>query len=178
MVLKIGKRRIPFRLKNVDESLVSMDELAKDAKAMVLIFSCNHCPYVQAWEDRMIAFGKTYQPKGVAFALINANDPKKVPEDSFAEMGKRALAKGYPFAYLHEEDQRVAHAYGATHTPEAFLFDREGLLRYHGRIDDNYDNPDAVRSHDLRDAIEAVLSGKTPANADTPPVGCTIKWKA
>ncbi len=177
MTLTIGNRLIPFRLKNVDGRIASSDDLASGKKALAVIFSCNHCPYVQAWEDRMIALGKTYQPKGVAFVLINANDPKKYSEDSFPEMVIRAKAKGYPFPYLHDEDQGIARAYGATRTPEVFLFDSQGILRYHGRIDDNYENPQAVRSHDLREALEAVLTGKSPLTADTPPVGCTIKWK-
>lgn len=177
MTLNIGGKRVPFRLKNVDGRIASSDDLASGKKALAVIFSCNHCPYVQAWEDRMIALGKTYQPKGVAFVLINANDPKKYSEDSFPEMVIRAKAKGYPFPYLHDEDQAIARAYGATRTPEVFLFDAQGVLRYHGRIDDNYENPQAVRSHDFRDALEAVLTGRTPAVADTVPIGCTIKWK-
>lgn len=177
MTLRVGEKLIPFRLRNLDGRFLSSADLAKDSKAVAVIFSCNHCPYVQAWEDRMIALGKTYQPRGVAFALINANDPKKYAEDDFDGMVKRAKVKGYPFPYLHDEDQGIARAYGATRTPEVFLFDAQGVLRYHGRIDDNYENPQAVRSHDFRDALEAVLSGKAPAVADTPPVGCTIKWK-
>ncbi|MEW6324769.1 MAG: thioredoxin family protein [Nitrospirota bacterium] len=177
MTLIIGGQLIPFRLKNVDGKPVSSDDLAKGAKALAVIFSCNHCPYVQAWEDRMIGLGKTYQAKGVAFALINANDPKKYSEDGFPEMVKRAKAKGYPFPYLHDETQETARAYGATRTPEVFLFDSQRALRYHGRIDDNYENPQAVRSHDFREALEAVLAGRAPATADTPLAGCTIKWK-
>lgn len=177
MPLSIGGELIPFRLKNIDGKTVSSDDLAKGSKALAVIFSCNHCPYVQAWEDRMIALGKTYPPKGAVFVLINANDPRKYAEDGFPEMVKRAKAKGYPFPYLHDETQEIARAYGATRTPEVFLFDSQGLLRYHGRIDDNYENPEAVRSHDLREALEAVLTGRTPATAETPPAGCTIKWK-
>jgi peroxiredoxin len=177
MTLNVGGKLIPFRLKNVDGRALSSDELARGKKALAVIFSCNHCPYVQAWEDRMIALGKTYQAIDVAFALINANDPQKYPEDGFDGMVKRAIAKGYPFPYLHDEDQSIARAYGATRTPEVFLFDALGVLRYHGRIDDNYENPGAVRTHDFRDALEAVLAGKTPGVANTAPVGCTIKWK-
>ena len=177
MTLNTGGKLIPFRLKNVDGRILSSDDLARGKKALAVIFSCNHCPYVQAWEDRMISLGKTYQPKDTAFVLINANDPKKYSEDNFDGMVKRAKAKGYPFPYLHDEDQSIARAYGATRTPEVFLFDAQGGLHYHGRIDDNYENPDAVRSHDFRDALETVLAGRTPAVADTAPVGCTIKWK-
>ena len=177
MSLGTGVKVIPFHLKNVNGGRISSDDLMKGAKALAVIFSCNHCPYVLAWEDRMIALGERYTPRGAAFVLINANDPKKYPEDNYEGMVRRAHLKKYPFPYLHDEDQSVARAYGATRTPEVYLFDAQGLLRYHGRIDDNYENPDAVKSHDLRDALDTVLSGKSPAVADTPPVGCTIKWK-
>ena len=125
----------------------------------------------------MIALGGSYGPRGASFVLINANDPKKYAEDSYEGMVRRARLKKYPFPYLHDEDQSVARAYGATRTPEVFLFDAQGALRYHGRVDDNYENPEAVQSHDLRNALEAVLSGKSPAIVETAPVGCTIKWK-
>ncbi len=177
MTLRIGESIKPFRLKNVDYQAVSASDLIKDHKALVVIFSCNHCPYVQAWEDRMISLAKTYQSMGIAFVLINANDSIKYPDDSFPEMVKRAKSKGYPFHYLHDETQEVARVYGASRTPEVFLFDSQGALRYHGRIDDNYEDPEAVRSHDLRDALEAVLAGQNPTRANTAPVGCTIKWK-
>lgn len=176
MTIQIGEKRIPFELKNVDGRKVSSESLA-GGKPMAVIFSCNHCPYVLAWEDRMISLGKTYMPKGVAFALINANDPKKYPEDGFPGMTARANEKGYPFPYLHDETQDTARAYGAARTPEVFLFDGRGLLQYHGRIDDNYEHPEAVKTHDFREALEAVLAGRAPSTAETPPVGCTIKWK-
>jgi len=177
MALSIGSRIVSFKLKNVDGKMVSTDELSKGKQATVIVFSCNHCPYVQAWEDRMIQSGKAYGPQGVAFALINANDPVKYSEDSYPEMIKRAKNKGYPFPYLHDEDQSVARAYGATRTPEVFLFDAQGILRYHGRIDDNYEDPKKVRSQDLKDALEAVMAGRAPSVSETPIVGCTIKWK-
>jgi peroxiredoxin len=177
MTLHIGEYMKSFHLKNVDGRILSSDALIKDRKALVVIFSCNHCPYVQAWENRLIVLSTTYHPKGAAFVLINANDPVKYPEDSFSEMVKRAKSKDYPFPYLHDEDQAIARAYEATRTPEVFLFDSQKVLRYHGRIDDHYDDPGAVRSHDLRDALDAVLSGRSPSKADTAPIGCTIKWK-
>ena len=177
MALEIGTRMVSFKLKNVDGKMVLADELSKGKQATVIIFSCNHCPYVQAWEDRMIQLGNTYGPRGVAFALINANDSAKYPEDSYPEMVKRAKAKNYPFPYLHDEDQSVARAYGATRTPEVFLFDAQGMLRYHGRIDDNYADPSRVRSQELKDSLVAVLAGQTPSVSETPVVGCTVKWR-
>ena len=177
MVVSMGSRIVSFKLKNVDGKMISAEELSKGKQATVIIFSCNHCPYVQAWEDRMIQLGKAYGGRGVAFALINANDPVKYPDDGYPEMVKRAKNKGYPFPYLHDEDQSVARAYGATRTPEVFLFDTQGMLRYHGRIDDNYEDPKKVRSHDLKDALEAVLEGRAPSLSETPVAGCTVKWK-
>ncbi|HSG05644.1 MAG TPA: thioredoxin family protein [Nitrospiria bacterium] len=177
MSLSLGSSIRPFQLKNVDGSAVSSDDLRKNAKAAAVVFWCNHCPYVQAWEERMVRLGNEYRDRGVAFVLINANDPKKYPEDDFSGMVKRSGEKGYPFAYLHDETQATARAYGATRTPEVFLFDSKGILGYHGRIDDNYEDPGAVRSHDLKDALEAVLAGKRSENPETPLVGCTIKWK-
>ena len=177
MALGPGEKLIPYSLKNVDGRTLSSGDLLRDAKALALIFSCNHCPYVHAWEDRMISLGKTYLPRGAAFVLINANDPRKYPEDNFDGMVARSKARGYPFPYLQDEDQTTARAYGATRTPEVFLFNSLGELRYHGRVDDNYEDPGAVKSHDLRDALEALLAGRSPAGAETPLIGCTIKWK-
>jgi len=177
MSLTIGSPIVAFKLKNVNGKMVSAKELSKGKEATVIIFSCNHCPYVQAWEDRIVQLGKTYEPRGVAFALINANDPTKYPEDSYPEMIKRAESKGYPFPYLYDEDQSVAKAYGATRTPEVFLFNAQGKLQYHGRVDDNYEDPKKVRSHDLKVALEAVLGGRAATVSETPVVGCSVKWK-
>lgn len=177
MTLSIGSRLVPFELKDVDGKRVSAEALSKGKKATVIGFWCNHCPYVQAWEDRMVELGKSYGSRGVAFALINANDATKYPEDGYSEMIKRASGKRYPFPYLHDEDQSIAKAYGASRTPEIFLFDSQGTLRYHGRIDDNHENPAEVTAHDLRDALEAVRAGQEPKISETPVVGCTVKWK-
>ena len=176
MALNIGDSAPGFSLKGVDGQTHSLGEL-KGEKGIAVIFSCNHCPYVKAYEDRMIELAKEYQPKGVRFVLINANDPVKYPEDSFENMKKRAQEKGYPFPYLWDETQEVARAYGAERTPEAFLFDSELRLQYHGAIDDNWEDPTKVTKRYLRDALEALLAGREPEVRDTPPVGCTIKWK-
>ena len=176
MTLGAAQQLIPFRLKNVDGSSVSSDDFAS-AKALAVIFWCNHCPYVRAWEERVIGLQREYADRGVRFLLVNSNDPQKYPGDSFEEMQKRAREQGYPFPYLVDETQDVARQYGAERTPEIFLFDQARTLRYHGAPDDNYDDPKAVRHEYLRDAIEAVLAGRTPALADTPPRGCTIKWR-
>lgn len=174
--LKPGDPAIPFNLPGVDDRQHALADYA-DKQAVAVIFSCNHCPYVRAWEDRMVQIQADYASQGVQLIAINANDAQKYPDDSFPRMKERARDKGFNFPYLYDETQAVARAYGAERTPEVFLFDRNGILRYHGAIDDNYDNPQAVRSPYLRQALDAVLAGQTPPTAQTQPVGCTIKWK-
>ncbi len=174
--VRIGDRILPFRLPGTDGRMHAVEDYA-DRAVLVVIFSCNHCPYVQAWEDRMIALQRAYADRGVQFLLINSNDPEQYPEDSFPRMKERAEQKGYPFPYLYDETQEVARAYGAERTPEVFVFDRERVLRYHGAIDDNYEDPNAVKHHYLRDALEAVLAGREVPVSETRPVGCTIKWR-
>lgn len=165
-----------FALKGTDGKTYKLSDY-KNKKAVAVIFSCNHCPYVKAYEDRMIALAKEYQPKSVQFLVISSNDPGKYPEDSFDNMAKRAKEKGYLFPYLYDETQQIAKAYGAQRTPEVFLFDAAMRLRYHGAIDDQYEDPSKVTKRYLKDALDAVLAGREPAIQETPPVGCTIKWK-
>jgi peroxiredoxin len=174
--LAIGDEIIPFKLPGTDGAEHSTDDFA-DKQALVVIFSCNHCPYVRAWEDRMVEVQKDYADKGVQLIAVNANDDVKYPEDSFEEMKKRAAEKGFNFPYLRDETQEVARAYGAERTPEVFVFDRDRKLRYHGAIDDNYENPQLVRRSYLREALDALLAGSEVPTAETPPVGCTIKWR-
>lgn len=174
--LQPGDRAIPFTLMGVDEKLYSLVNYANKA-AIVVIFSCNHCPYVRAWEDRMIAIQAEYAKKDVQLLVINVNDAVKYPDDSFEKMQEHASEKEFPFPYLHNEDQDIARAYGAERTPEVFLFDSNSMLRYHGAIDDNYEDASAVTRHYLRDALDAVLAGSEPPTTTTKPVGCSIKWK-
>lgn len=174
--LRIGDRAIPFDLPAVDDANHSLSEYA-GKNAVVVIFSCNHCPYVRAWEDRMVQVQMDYAPRGVQLVAINANDAVKYPEDSFQKMKERAREKHFNFPYLRDESQEVVRAYGAERTPEVFLFDKAGTLRYHGAIDDNYDDPAAVKVKYLRDALDALLSGTEPQATETKPVGCSIKWK-
>ncbi|HXF82537.1 MAG TPA: thioredoxin family protein [bacterium] len=176
MPLTLASRLIPFALPDTEGRLVRSEDFAA-YPVFGVIFTCNHCPYAQAWEDRLIAIQRDYGAAGVRFVLINPNDPAKVPADSPEQMRERARAKRYPFPYLVDSTQEVARAYGATRTPEIFLFDRDRLLRYHGAPDDNYEDPAAVRHHYLRDALDALLAGRPPAVAETKPVGCTIKWR-
>ena len=147
-----------------------------DAAVLVLIQSCNHCPYVQAWEGRMKSIQRDYADRSVRIVALNSNDPSRSPDDSFEEMVARAASQGFNFDYLYDRDQSVAGALGAERTPEVFVFDRNRKLVYHGAIDDNRDDRKAER-HYLREALDAVLAGDAPPITDTPAVGCTVKWR-
>jgi peroxiredoxin len=174
--LRIGEKVLPFNLRGVDGANHSLEEYS-GKEALAVIFSCNHCPYVRAWEDRMVKIQRDYAPKGVQLIAINANDDTKYPEDSFQNMKERAREKHFNFPYLRDQSQEVARAYGAERTPEVFLFDKTANLRYHGAIDDNYDDPTAVKVNYLRNALDAVLSGTPLEIRETKPVGCSVKWK-
>lgn len=176
MSLKIGDPAPAFSLPGTDGRTYSLDGLA-DKPVLVVVFSCNHCPYVQAYEDRLIAIQRDYVGRGVQVVAINSNDDANYPEDSFEQMMARAQAKGFNFVYLRDASQDVARAYSATHTPQLFVFDRARTLCYTGKIDDNWQNPKAVTRRYLRDTLDALLSNRTPADAQTHAIGCTIKWK-
>ena len=142
---------------------------------LVVIFSCNHCPYVKDYENRMVSIQRDYAEKGVQFVAINSNDEREYPEDSFSEMVKRAKSRGFNFPYLRDETQVVVGAYGGVCTPHVFAFDKRRLLRYRGRIDDSRD-PSKVTSNDLRNALDDMLAGRSVRSPDTKPFGCSIKW--
>ena len=175
MSVGLGTEAPQFDLPGVDGQNHSLDSYA-DADVLVLVQSCNHCPYVQAWDQRLNAVARDYADRGVRVVAINSNDAASHPEDSFEEMQKRAAAQGFVFDYLYDEPQAVATELASERTPEVFLFDRSRQLVYHGAIDDSRDE-DAVSQHYLRDALDAVLSGQEPVLSETPPVGCTVKWK-
>ena len=175
MPLSLGSPPPDFELPGVDGRTHSLGDYA-DADALVLVQSCNHCPYVQAWEGRMVEIQREYGDRGARLVAVNSNDPERYPEDSFEEMQRRAAAQGFNFDYLWDEEQTLARELGATRTPEVFLFDRDRRLVYHGAIDDNRE-ADAVQRHYLRDALDAVLAGGEPAVAETPPVGCSVKYR-
>lgn len=174
--LKVGDKAIPFRLIGVDDKEHSLEDYAGKS-AVAVVFSCNHCPYVRAWEDRMVQVQGDYSGKGVQLIAINGNDASRYPDDSFSKMKERANEKHFNFPYLRDETQEVARAYSAERTPEVFLFDGDGVLCYHGTIDDNYDDSGAVKHHYLRDALDAVVVGRSVQLAETQPVGCSLKWK-
>ena len=164
-----------FDLPGVDGRNHTIDEYA-DATILVLMQSCNHCPYVLAWEGRIDALAREYADRGVRFVAVNSNDAEAYPADSFDAMVEHAREAGYSFDYLYDESQDVARALGSERTPEAFVFDADRRLVYHGAVDDNREEADVTKSY-LRDALEAALAGETPPVADTPPVGCTVKWR-
>jgi peroxiredoxin len=174
--LKIDSSIPGFSLTGVDDKAYSLNDFS-DKKILIVIFSCNHCPYVQAYEDRIIALQNEFEKDDVQIVAINSNDDVKYPDDSFDEMKKRAAARGFNFPYLRDESQDVAKAFGATHTPLIFLFDSDRKLKYEGKIDDNWQEPDKVKSAYLRDAILEVLKGKEVSVPETFSIGCTIKWK-
>jgi peroxiredoxin len=176
MTLPPGAPAPDFSLRSVTGETRALADYA-DASVLALVQSCNHCPYVRAWESRMSQIQRDYADRGLRLVAVNANDADTHPGDSFAEMQARADEQGFPFDYLHDPEQSLARALGSERTPEVFLFDGARRLVYHGAIDDNRDET-AVSQTYLRDAIEATLAGATPDPADTPPVGCTVKWKA
>ncbi|MEL6149952.1 MAG: thioredoxin family protein [Chloroflexota bacterium] len=176
MALAIGEHAIPFDLPGVDGKNHTLADYG-DREAIAIIFTCNHCPYVLAWEGRLIAVQRDYADKGVQLIGIGSNDAAKYPADNFENMKQHAADKNFNFPYLRDETQEVATAYGAERTPEIFLFDKTGKLRYHGTIDDNYENPDAVSATYFRDALDAMLADSSIETPQTAPVGCTIKWK-
>ncbi|MBD0347870.1 MAG: thioredoxin family protein [Thermoleophilia bacterium] len=175
MTLALGTRAPSFSLPGVDGATRALDDYA-DVDALAVVWSCNHCPYVQAWEDRMMAVQRDYGARGFRLVAINSNDAERYPADSFEAMQRRARERGFNFDYLLDEDQSVARAYGPERTPEVFLFDSDRRLVYHGAIDDSYDEQ-GVQVHYLRDALDALLDGREPPVAETPPVGCSVKWR-
>lgn len=174
---EIGDKATDFRLLNVDGSYVSMADFS-DAKGFVVIFSCNHCPYVVAYEDRMIELHNKYKPKGFPVIAINPNDTIVEPRDSYTQMIKRAEEKDFPFPYLIDADQEIYPQYGATHTPHVFLLERKNsdlYVAYIGAIDDNFRDASRVKEHFLANAINALLEGMRPDPNFTRAIGCTIK---
>jgi len=145
----------------------------KDAKLLVLVFTCNHCPVAVAYEDRLVALQKDYQGKGVQLVAVNVNN---LPADRLDKMKERAKAKGFNFPYLYDASQKMGHDYGATVTPHVFVLDANRKIVYMGAIDDKQ-NPDQATKHYLRDALDALLDGRAPAEPVTKQFGCSIKYE-
>jgi peroxiredoxin len=176
MSLTMATEAPSFDLPGVDGRNHALDDYA-EIPVLAVVWSCNHCPYVQAWEGRMKAIQQDYGDRGFRLVAINSNDTDNYPADSFDEMKARAEAEGFNFDYLFDADQSVAREYRPERTPEVFLFDADRRLVYHGAIDDNRDEHGVTQDY-LRDAIDALLEGRGPAVSETPAVGCTVKWKS
>lgn len=174
--MPLGTPAPPFSLLNIDGTTRSLESFS-DAELLVVVFTCNHCPYAIASEDRLIELQDDYGPRGVQIVAINPNDAKNYPADSFEQMKVRAADKGFNFPYLRDESQEVARAYDAACTPDIFVFDRDRKLLYNGRIDDNWQQPDQVTRQDLRAVLDAALEGGTVDFEHVPSMGCSIKWK-
>jgi peroxiredoxin len=165
-----------FRLPAVDGRSYGRDDFAT-APVLVVMFICNHCPYVKAVEDRLIELNRQYGPRGVQFVGVCSNDAVSYPDDAFDALAERWRTKGYGFPYLHDESQAVARAFGAVCTPDIYVYDRDRQLAYRGRIDDSWKDPGKVTRHELAEALDALLAGRRPAADQKPTLGCSIKWR-
>lgn len=168
-----------FSLKNVDGKMMSLAGL-KDNKGVILVFTCNHCPYSVAYEDRIIQLHEQYAPRGYPVVAVNPNDAVAYPADSYENMQERAADKKFPFAYLHDETQAIAKAYGATRTPHVYLLTREKdqyRVAYVGAIDDNSNEPELVKVKYLETALGELMGGLQVSVPQTKAIGCSIKWK-
>jgi peroxiredoxin len=177
-MLPIGTSAPDFSLINVDGRTVSRSDF-NDAPAMVVMFICNHCPFVKHLADELARFGAEYQERGVAVVAVSSNDVSNHPEDSPEQMVHEAEQRGYVFPYLFDETQKVAQAYQAACTPDFFLFDGDQKLVYRGQFDSS--RPESgvpITGEDLRAAVDAVLAGQPLPAEQTPSIGCNIKWKA
>jgi peroxiredoxin len=177
--LNVGDEAKDFTLVNVDKSKVTLSEYASD-KGVVVVFTCNHCPYAIAYEDRLIELHNQYAERGYPFIFVNPNDEEIVPGDSFEGMVERANSKNIPFPYVKDETQEIYKIYGATNTPHVYVLSKEKdklVVSYIGAIDDNYKEPENVDKTYLADALDALLANKTPDPDKTKAIGCSIKDK-
>jgi peroxiredoxin len=176
---QVGDKAADFKLKNIDGKWVSLGDY-KDAKGFIVIFTCNHCPYAKAYEDRIVALDKKYAPEGFPVIAINPNDATAYPDDSYENMQKRAKEKGFTFPYLYDEQQTVYPQYGATRTPHIFILAKAGdemTVEYIGAIDDNYEDASKVTIKYVENAVDALLAGNKPEVTSTKAIGCSIKAK-
>lgn len=174
---KVGDKAADFRLRNVDGRMISMADYP-DAKGFIVIFTCNHCPYSVAYEDRKIELHNKFAPMGYPVIAINPNDSIAQPQDSYSKMQIRAKEKGFPFPYVLDADQTVYKEYGATRTPHVFLLQKQGadyIVRYIGAIDNNHEDAAKADKKYVKDAIKAIERGENPDPDFTRAIGCTIK---
>jgi peroxiredoxin len=176
-MLPLGTKAPGFQLPNVDGTMVRLSDFS-DSLALVVVFICNHCPYVKHIRDGLARFARDYAPRKVAMVGISSNDAAKYPADSPANMAQEAKAAGYIFPYLYDETQEVAKAYRAACTPDLFLFDKHQQLVYRGQFDDSRPgNGLTVTGKDLRAATDAIVSNQPVLPPQHPSIGCNIKWK-
>jgi len=177
---KVGDNAENFELKNVNGETISLFGYEEATKGAIVIFTCNHCPYAIAYEDRIIELDKMFRTKGFPVIAINPNDPELAPKDSYEKMQIRSKEKGFPFPYLFDETQEVYKMYGAKRTPHIYLLkksDGKFNVSYIGTIDDNYKDASKVEKKYLENAVKALLDGKNPEPDFTKAIGCTIKDK-
>ncbi len=172
----LGTPTPDFDLVSVDGQRYSLASF-KDKKVLVIMFICNHCPYVQAIEDRILQLQRDYAAQSVQLVGICSNDPTDYPDDSPENLKKRWQTKDYRFPYLVDETQEMAKAYGAVCTPDIFVYDINRKLVYHGQLDNNWKEPDKVTRRDLQEAIDTLLKGQKPSENQMSSMGCSIKWR-
>ena len=175
-MVPLGTAAIDFKLPGIDGVKYSLDTFV-DSKVLVIIFMCNHCPYVKAVIQRLIDLQEDTFSKGVRLVGINCNDAQKYPDDSFESMQKVAMEWGMNFSYLFDESQTVAKKYDAVCTPDIYVYGKEKKLLYRGRIDDSWENVEQVTQRDLKQAIDCILAGQEVPAKQVPSMGCSIKWK-
>lgn len=176
-MVPLGTQAPPFSLPDTEGKVVSLDD-SKGSPALLVVFLCNHCPFVKHVLPHFVELAAEYQRRGVGIVGINANDVSHYPDDAPEKMAELSNAMGFPFPYLYDESQQVARAYGAACTPDFYLFDRDGRLVYRGQMDDSRPgNGRPVTGADLRAALDAVLDGRPVSDDQKPGIGCNIKWK-
>ena len=174
--LKVGWQAPDFRLPDTNGKTYSLHEQPLK-RGILVIFTCNHCPYAKAAWPIIIKLHKKYQKHGIDFVAINPNDDREYPEDSFEAMKKKVIEWNIPFPYLRDTSQKTAKDFQAQCTPDIYLLDKDKKLFYHGRINDNWQNPDKVKRQDLADALDRLYVSDKPPVEQFPSMGCSIKWK-
>lgn len=174
--LPLGTGAFDFKLPATDGKSYSLESFAA-SNGLVVVFTCNHCPYARAAWPLLIKLARDYKDKGIAFVGINPNDEGQYPEDSFEVMKQKIGEWGINFPYLRDESQESARVYKAQCTPDIYVFDGDRKLFYHGRVNDNWTEPEKVTKEELKEALDDLLFGKPPPKMQSPSIGCSIKWK-
>lgn len=165
-----------FSLPACDDKSYSLADF-DSSKALVVMFICNHCPYVQAIEERILKLAHSYETQDAQFIAISSNDAEKYPDDSFEGLQKNWKEKEFQFPYLYDETQEVAHSFGALCTPDFFVYNEKRELTYRGRLDDSWKEPEKVSREELREAVDRIIAGQPPLEKQNPSMGCSMKWK-